>query len=118
MDETEGDVVCVGIVPRGQTVDWSPGGFEPDPAEWVSEAAFVDMLRAAAEARVPILPAVDLYAQTRISPADCKCILQRWSGLEAALRGTRAEAPTDAIGRLMRTCADHSNDVELLIEGP
>lgn len=112
------DVVCVGLIERGQVVDWSPGGREPDPAEWIAEAEFADILRTSAETVVPVLSELDLYTQTRLSPADCTRILSRWSGLEAALRGTRAEAPAAAMHRFIRSCADGSQGVELLIEGP
>lgn len=118
MSGDEGDVVCVGIVQSGQVVDWVHGGREPHPVEWISEGVFAEILRASGEVGVPFLPTLDIYAQTRISAADCVNILARWSAVEDALKGTPSEAPTAAMRRLMELCADGREDMELLIEGP
>jgi hypothetical protein len=118
MTDVSGDVVCVGIIERGQVVDWSSDGREPDPAKWIEEAEFADILRVSVETGVPVLSKLDLYAQTRLSPSECTRILDRWNGVEAALRGTRAEAPAAALRGFMQLCADGMENVELLIEGP
>ena len=118
MTYSSGDVVCVGIVEHGQVVDWSPGGREPDPVEWIGEAAFDDILRASKQSGVPILPKLNLYTQTRLSATECTRILAKWGAVEASLEGNVAEAAAIDIRRLMRICAEGSKRVELIIEGP
>ena len=99
-------------------VDWSPGGREPDPVEWIGEAAFDDILRASKQSGVPILPKLNLYTQTRLSATECTRILAKWSAVEASLAGSRAESAATVIRGLMQICAAGSTRVELLIEGP
>jgi hypothetical protein len=99
-------------------VDWEPGGYEPEPAEWLPEATFQHILAIAAHHRVPILCKLDIYAQTRLAPADCLRILEKWIAVEEAMKGTTGEGAAAAVTRLIRTCAESSDDVELLIEGP
>ena len=113
-----GDVVCVGLVGRGRLVDWSPGGYEPEPVEWVPEATFEHILNLAAHRGLPVLRKLDIYAQTRLGPADCRRILEKWIEIEEALKGTPGEGAAAAVARLMQACAGSDGDVELLIEGP
>lgn len=118
MADASGEVVCVGIIERGQPVNWSPGGNEPDPVEWIAEADFADILRASAKSGLPVLPKLDIYSQSRLSPKECRRILVHWDGLETASRGALASAPAASLHRLIELCANGSQEMELLIEGP
>ena len=118
MTEEAGDVVCVGLIGRMQVVDWSAEGREPQPLTWLPEAPFLDILGCCQRQKVPFLCGLDIYAQSRLGPADCRRVLAHWDGGEYALKDTAAEEAARAMRAIIQTCADSTEDVELLIEGP
>lgn len=111
------DVVCVAIVPIGQTVDWSPDSYEPELSLWPPEGTFLRFQSIARELDLEPLATLNPYEQSRHSKDVCKALLSRWDELAVAVENTPGAGWVAAIGLLLKCCA-RSDGVELLIEGP
>ena len=118
IDWDEGDVVCVALVPRGQPVDWSPGSYEPEVAAWVPEGTFANIAAAAEQLRVPVIPELEPYGQTRVSSRDCQRILAAWPDVEREMENTPGARWAREIGQILSQCSQAGDQAELLVEGP
>lgn len=116
-DWEDGDVVCVAVVPLGQPVDWGPGQFQPNAA-WVPEGTFMNIIAAAEQLSVPILPKLDIFVQSRLSSHDCDRILAKWPALERDMASGPGAHWVREIGQLLRRCSDGYGETEMFVEGP
>ena len=82
------------------------------------EGTFVKLADTAKRLKVPILPKLDLYAQSRVSSGDCRRILEAWPLVEREMENTPGAHWARAIGEVLSRCSQAGEQTELLVEGP
>ncbi len=116
-DWYEEDVVCVALVPEGQFVDWSPGSYEPDESVWPPEGTFLRLQMIARELELPSIGSLNIYEQSRLGPAECRDVLERWDEMESRVEQTPGAGWVAAISLILKRCISGAG-TEVLIEGP
>src|SRR6478609_3860202 len=104
-DWHESDVVCVAIIAEGQIVVWPSGSYEPEESVWPPEGTFVRLQRVATELKLPKFGSLDICKQSRLSPDECRAILEHWNGVEAAVEQTPGAGWAAAIALILKRCA-------------